>query len=254
METVENRGQSRRQKRKVHGIKEEKSSHFRTVCFGGFEEGQVLYYLWDLVKTLEADQGKKRRSPEAAERTGKQIRLRFRVEMRRYFSRRRRRNVKLITGTLALAAGVAGIFGFVVGIDRVVGNSMYPYLNDKDWIVYSRIVNEIRRDDVVVFEKNGEVMIKRVVGLPGEHVEMNRAGNQVVVNGEQMKEEYVTMTVPDAGETKELPAATQVIMNGQYLVLGDNRVDSVDSRDSNIGTVASEDVLGKVRWIIRDGR
>ena len=141
METVENRGQSRRQKRKVHGIKEEKSSHFRTVCFGGFEEGQVLCYLWDLVKTLEADQGKKRRSPEAAERTGKQIRLRFRVEMRRYFSRRRRRNVKLIMGTLALAAGVAGIFGFVVGIDRVVGNSMYPYLNNGDWVIYLSLIH-----------------------------------------------------------------------------------------------------------------
>ena len=251
MKTVEKRGTSRRYKGGNRGMTNQTCSHFRMVCFGGFEEGQVICFLWDIVKSLETEPDK---AAVQNANLKKQLRRRVRVEMRRYFARHKRRNVKFIIGALIVLLRVGWLFGFVIGIDRVAGMSMYPYLNDKDWIVYSRIVNEIRRDDVVVFEKNGEVMIKRVVGLPGEHVEMNRAGNQVVVNGEQMKEEYVTMTAPDAGETKELPAATQVIMNGQYLVLGDNRVDSVDSRDSNIGTVASEDVLGKVRWIIRDGR
>ena len=97
-------------------------------------------------------------------------------------------------------------------------------------------------------------MIKRVVGLPGEQVEINREGNQVVVNGEQIREEYVTITEPVAGASQDMASPTQVIMNGQYLVLGDNRVESVDSRDRNIGTVPSEDVLGKVIWIIRNGR
>ena len=252
METVENRGQSRRQKRKVHGIKEEKSSHFRTVCFGGFEEGQVLCYLWDLVKTLEADQGKKRRSPEAAERTGKQIRLRFRVEMRRYFSRRRRRNVKLITGTLALAAGVAGIFGFVVGIDRVVGNSMYPYLNNGDWVIYSRqLGSEISRNEVIVFDKYGENFVKRVTGLPGDTVEISQSGGRVIVNHEEVQTNYVILTKPGEEEMESRMSQPMTVMEGQYLVLGDNRGVSIDSRDSKIGTVPREDILGKVILIIR---
>ena len=216
---------------------------------GGFDEGQVICYLWDIVKSLETE-------PDTAATQNadlkKQMRRRVRIEMRRYFARRKRRNVKMLAGVMSILLCVGGLFGFVIGIDRVSGMSMYPYLNDKDWVVYSRIIKEIRRDDVVVFEKNGEVMIKRVAGLPGEHVEINRAGTQVVVNGEQIEETYVTIT--EAVETQDRTGPAQVVMNGQYLVLGDNRTESVDSRDSNIGTVSSEDVLGKVLWIVRDGR
>ena len=131
---------------------------------------------------------------------------------------------------------------------------MYPYLNDRDWIVYSRMAREFRRNDVVVFEKNGEVMVKRVAGLPGDRVEINRAGNQVVVNGEEIREDYVTLTKPEELESREKMGPAQVVMNGQYLVLGDNRAESVDSRDSNVGTVPSENILGKVVWIVRNGR
>ena len=219
--------------------------------FGGFEEGQVICYLWDIVKSLET-------GPDtAAARNAvlkKQLRRRVRVEMRRYFARQKRRNMRLLAGALCTFLCVGWLFGFVIGIDRVSGTSMYPYLNDRDWIVYSRLSGELRRDDVVVFEKNGEVMVKRVAGLPGDRVEMNRAGNQVVVNGEQIREEFVTITEPVSGERREQAAPTQVVMNGQYLVLGDNRAESVDSRDSNIGTVPEEDVLGKVILIVRDGR
>ena len=219
--------------------------------FGGFEEGQVICYLWDIVKSLET-------GPDtAAARNAvlkKQLRRRVRVEMRRYFARQKRRNMRLLAGALCTFLCVGWLFGFVIGIDRVSGTSMYPYLNDRDWIVYSRVAKELRRDDVVVFEKNGEVMVKRVAGLPGDRVEMNCAGNQVVVNGEQIREEFVTITEPVSGERREQAAPTQVVMNGQYLVLGDNRAESVDSRDSNIGTVPSEDVLGKVILIVRDGR
>lgn len=251
METIERRGTSRRYKGKSSGITYRKCSHFRRTRFGGFEEEQVICYLWDIVKALETE------PDTAAEQNAdlkKQMRQRIRVEMRRYFASHKRRNVKILAGALSILLCVACLFGFVIGIDRVAGTSMYPYLNDNDWIVYSRIAGEIRRNDVVVFEKNGETMIKRVVGLPGEQVEINREGNQVVVNGEQIREEYVTITEPVAGASQDMASPTQVIMNGQYLVLGDNRVESVDSRDRNIGTVPSEDVLGKVIWVIRNGR
>lgn len=243
METVDRRGLSRKYRRK--------DSHFRTVRFGGFEEGQVLCYLWEIVKTLETEQDSK---PAQSGTLKKQIRSRVRVEMRRYFARRRRRNMKMLAGTLAIALSMGCLFGFVIGIDRVSGTSMYPYLNDRDWIVYSRIGGEIRRDDVVVFEKNGEVMVKRVAGLPGDRVEMNPSGNQIIVNGAKIKEEYITITKPEDRNSEAEPATTQVVMNGQYLVLGDNRAESVDSRDSNIGTVSAKQVLGKVIWIFRDGR
>ena len=254
METVEKKGQSRRQKRKSRGIKGKKSSHFRTVHVGGFEEGQVLCYLWDIVKVLEMGWGEaglesgEETGAEAVQRLEKQLRRRVRVEIRRYFTRHKRRNMRLSAGILCAVLCVVWLFGYQIGVDRVSGNSMYPYLNDGDWIVYSRRGRGIRRDDVIVFEKNGEIMVKRVAGLPGDRVEMNRSGSRVVINGvEELKENAET-------EDKDLSGSIKTVMDGQYLVLGDNREESVDSRDSKVGTVPSEAITGRVLWIIRQRR
>ncbi len=267
MGTVERKGSSRRQQQKNHGLKEKRGSHFRTVCFGGFEEGQVLCYLWDIVKALEpkggtrTDQsGNLQAEPEDITRTvqrgklEKQLRRRIRVEMRRYFARCKRRNMRAIAMMLCTVLSLCWLFGVQIGIDRVSGNSMYPYLNNGDWIVYSRAGKGIRRDDVVVFEKNGEIMVKRVAGLPGDRVEMNHTGSRVLVNGEETGEEYMAITRPEEETGREPLGAPQTVMQGQYLVLGDNRAESVDSRDSSVGTVPSEHVLGKVIWIVRKGR
>lgn len=224
----------------------------------------MLCYLWDTVKTLEA-----MRADQEAETSGerpgfqdvsagdqleKQLRRRVRVEMRRYFARRKRRNRSLLMGMLCVLLSVGWLFGYQIGVDRVSGTSMYPYLNHGDWIVYSRRGKGLKRDDVVVFEKNGESMVKRVAGLPGDRVEINRTGSCVMINGTQAKEEYVTLTMTEEEKRDNQFGAPQTVMDGQYLVLGDNRAESVDSRDSNVGTVSLEDVLGKVVWIIRDGR
>ena len=155
---------------------------------------------------------------------------------------------------LAAALCVGGLFVFLIGIDRVFGMSMYPYLNDGDWIVYSRIGKEMRRDEVVVFEKDGESMVKRIAGLPGDTVEINASGSCVIVNGVQVREDYVTLTDEDKEKAEDEMGMPLTVMNGQYLVLGDNRTVSIDSRDSNIGTVPEEAVLGRVIWIVRAGR
>ena len=154
---------------------------------------------------------------------------------------------------LAVALSVGGLFVFLIGVDRVSGMSMYPYLNDGDWIVYSRIGKEMRRDEVVVFEKDGESMVKRIAGLPGDTVEINASGSCVIVNGVQVREDYVTLTDGDQEKAEDEMGLPLTVMNGQYLVLGDNRTVSIDSRDSNIGTVPEEAVLGRVIWIVRAG-
>lgn len=250
METVVNRGKSRKYRRKNSGIKEKRNSHFRTVRFGGLEEGQVLVYLWDIVKALEAERGPE---PAQTKTVEKQIRKRVRVEIRRYFARHKHRNMKILLGTLCTALCMSWLFLGVIGIDRVAGTSMYPYLNDGDWIVYSRIVRELRRADVVVFQKNHEVLVKRLAGMPGDCVEINDTGSRIVVNGEPVREDYITLTQPEDVESRASFGVPQTVMNGQYLVLGDNCAVSVDSRDSHIGTVPAEDVLGRVFLIIRMG-
>ena len=253
METAGYRGRSRRQEPKGKTKKERKISHFRTVRFGGFDENQIICYLWDIVKSVEAAQ-----DADSLARLGKQLRSQIRVEIRRYFVRRRRRNVRMAFGVAAVIVCIAVVFGCLIGVDRVSGNSMYPYLNHGDWIVYSRIGEKYQRNEVIVFEKNGESMVKRIAGLPGDRVEVNSSGSRVVVNGQEIQEDYVTLSDADVGNKKastekveEHPGMTQTVMNGQYLVLGDNRSVSIDSRDSSIGTVPSGEIQGRVILIIR---
>ncbi len=283
VETAGYRGRSRRQEPKGKTNKERKTSHFRTVRFGGFDENQMICYLWDIVKSVEAAQdagngcgaGNRRgignsretgngrgdgagRDADPLTRLGKQMRSQIRVEIRRYFVRRRRRNVRMALSMAAVIVCIAVVFGCLIGVDRVSGNSMYPYLNHGDWIVYSRIGEKYQRNEVIVFEKNGESMVKRIAGLPGDRVEVNSSGSHVVVNGQEIQEDYVTLSDADVGNKKantekaeEQPGMTQTVMNGQYLVLGDNRSVSIDSRDSSIGTVPSGEIQGRVILIIR---
>ena len=227
--------------------------HFQTVRFGGFDENQIICYLWDLVKSVEAlrDAGNGQESQEII-KLGTRLRRQIRVEIRRYFVRQRRRNVKMVAVVLALILCVAGVFGILIGVDRVAGNSMYPYLNNGDWVIYSRqLGSEISRNEVIVFDKYGENFVKRVTGLPGDTVEISKSGGRVIVNHEEVQANYVILTKPGEGEMESRMSQPMTVMEDQYLVLGDNRGVSIDSRDSKIGTVPREDILGKVILIIR---
>jgi len=266
LKTAGMKGESRRRKQKSRKREKRRASHFRTVRFGGFEETQIICYLWDIVKSAETMAADKRRCvfpqagqtesgvTEAAEMSS-QLRKRIQVEIRRYFLRRKRRNVRRIIQAVMAVVCFTVLFGFCLGIDRVAGDSMYPYLNNGDWIVYSRLGLEKQRDEVVVFEKNGESLVKRIAGLPGDTVEISSLGDRVIVNGEQVRESYVTLTEQDesAGVSKKSDGLgpPMKVMDGQYLVLGDNRGVSIDSRDSQIGTVADGEILGRVILIIR---
>lgn len=252
MERAQNRGSSRKSQRKSQK-KEKMASHFSTACFGGYEEEQVICYLWEIVKSIEAELAPDAYGKKELRELEKQIRGRVRVEMRRYFAKQRKRNVKIILGILTVILCMGGMFNHIIGVDRVTGMSMYPYLNHGDLIVYSRTKKEIHRDEVVVFEKDGGNMVKRIAGLPGDTVEINESGSSVVVNGVRVSEDYVTLTDPEKDAGGERVGAPMTVMDDQYLVLGDNRAISIDSRDSNIGTVTKEAVRGRVILIIRAG-
>ena len=121
-----------------------------------------------------------------------------------------------------------------------------------DWVIYSRqLGSEISRNEVIVFDKYGENFVKRVTGLPGDTVEISKSGGRVIVNHEEVQANYVILTKPGEGEMESRMSQPMTVMEDQYLVLGDNRGVSIDSRDSKIGTVPREDILGKVILIIR---
>ena len=259
MDMAGSRGTSRRKERVGRWKKEKRFIHFKTVRSGGFDENQIICYLWDIVKSVEEvrNTGEAQRIQELAALAMK-IRRQIRVEIRRYFLRQKRRNVRIILMILILFFCVVGVFGFLIGVDRVSGNSMYPYLNDGDWILYGRIGGELRRDQVVVFDRNGESFVKRIAGLPGDTVEISASGSRVVVNGTQVSENFVTLTKEktEGGVEKygNQMGMSLTVMDSQYLVLGDNRSISIDSRNEDMGTVPEEDILGRVLLIVRTGR
>jgi signal peptidase I len=129
---------------------------------------------------------------------------------------------------------------FLIENYRVVGHSMVPTLADKQLLIVSKLdyrLREPRRGDIVVFldpRSENRKLIKRIVGLPGETVEIR--DGQVLIEGHTLDEPYVQN---QAGYSEPL---TQV-PEGHFYVLGDNRANSSDSH--NWGTLSEENIVGR---------
>ena len=153
---------------------------------------------------------------------------------------------------LAYAALVFGItfliITFVGQRTKVSGNSMYDTLENGDNLILEKLsyrFHEPKRFDIVVFRythKKNTFYIKRVIGLPGETVQI--VDSKIYINGEILEENYGYEPIQDAKR------ASQPITLGEdeYFVLGDNRNDSSDSRDPAVGTVTRSQIIGKA-WL-----
>lgn len=133
---------------------------------------------------------------------------------------------------------------YIVSFQQVIGPSMSPTLKEGDVLIVNKIIykfREIKRNEVVVLKYDEKLLIKRIVGLPNEHIAYNN--NVMYVNGDPVKEEFIDTTTDDF-DIKEF--GYDVIPEGYYLVLGDNRNNSMDGR--NFGLIKKEDIIGKA-WI-----
>ncbi len=140
---------------------------------------------------------------------------------------------------------------YVVGLQQIVGPSMTPTLRNGDIVILDKLsyrFSEIKRDDIVaLYYADTKFLVKRVVGLPGEKVEFK--DNKLYINGKYYEEKYLgDDIVTDNFSLEELNYTT--IPDDMYLVLGDNRGDSMDSRDSDVGLIPKKDIYGKVRFKI----
>jgi signal peptidase I len=154
---------------------------------------------------------------------------------------------KMVVVTLVLTALCIN-FGF--HFSRVAGSSMQPTLQDGEWIVVNRLVYLLgtpARGEVVVLkdpvnQQGGEYLVKRVVGLPEDIIEV-RAG-VLLRNGRAVQEDYTEFAIEDGDFPPYMVGA------GEYFVMGDNRAmfASLDSR--TFGTVDEDRIVGRVGWII----
>lgn len=144
---------------------------------------------------------------------------------------------------IALACYMVHCFG---GRVTVNGNSMNPVLSSGDVVLLNRLSYELgepKRFDIAVFvRQDADLQIKRVIGLPGETVQIR--DNQIYINDEPLEAEDGLGTVTIAG-LAEYPIE---LGNDEYFLLGDNRESSEDSRFASIGNVKRSQLLGKV-WL-----
>lgn len=143
--------------------------------------------------------------------------------------------------TILLAALVFVVVNTATGRFNLDGPSMQPTLHKGEYVLVNRIEYKLyppQRGDVIVFRLADGMRIKRIIGLPGETVEIQQG--QVLINGQPLPEVYVKHP-----GTYSMPPC--VIGANEYFVLGDNRDNSSDSH--NWGTLPASAIDGKA-WLI----
>jgi signal peptidase I len=148
---------------------------------------------------------------------------------------------------IALILGVIGL-RMTFKAFRQSASSMEPTLSKGDRVVIRRRAQTIERGDLIAFRtpRHG-VFLKRVIGLPGDVVELRNSA--AIVNGVALDEPYI-MRTDDVPAIREMAALT--VPPDSYFVLGDNRDNSNDSRF--LGFVKREQILGKAVMVVTEER
>ena len=141
------------------------------------------------------------------------------------------------------------IITFVGQRTMVDGRSMNATLNDGDNLIVEKLsyrFGDPERFDIIVFppqESPKEHYIKRIIGLPGETVQIDAEG-KIYINGEVLEENYGLETIRNAGRAAE----PITLGDDEYFVLGDNRNNSKDSRSDAVGNVKRSSITGRA-WL-----
>lgn len=140
------------------------------------------------------------------------------------------------------------LIGVVLNIYFVRGQSMLPTLHDGEIVVGNHIAPTLQHGQIIVCKPHGfdETIIKRIVGMPGDIIDIDFDQGVVYRNGEALDEPYVKApTYSDLGT--EFPLTVE---EGTYFVLGDNRNNSRDSRWPAIGLIRRDEILGSYLFSI----
>lgn len=181
---------------------------------------------------------KKKKEKEVSLPTKKQVETeRKRYRRQKAYNKALRGTVYVLTIVAAVAVLIATLFLPVLQIE---GKSMEPTLHNGDVVLLAK-TTRFERGDLCGFTWNNKLLIKRVIGLPGDWIEIDTEGN-IYVNGKLLDEPYVKQKA--LGECDiEFPYQ---VPQEQYFVVGDMRESSIDSRNSLIGCIEKDQIVGKV--------
>lgn len=157
------------------------------------------------------------------------------------YKRRYRRVLKSTIYTLITVSAVAILIATLwLPVLQIYGSSMTPTLVDGE-IIFSVKTSDYEPGDIIAFYYNNRILVKRVIGSPGDWVDIDEEGN-VFVNDMPLDEPYVSEKA--LGECNiELPYQ---VPDARVFVMGDHRTTSVDSRHTTIGCVAEEQIVGRI--------
>jgi signal peptidase I len=173
--------------------------------------------------------------PTAAQLEAELHRVSYRERYKRVF----KSTVSLLIVAAAIAILVVTLWMPVL---RIYGNSMTTTLEDGDIVVLVK-GSDFETGDVIAFYYNNKILVKRVIAQAGDWVDIDEDGN-VTVNGELLDEPYVTDKA--LGECDiEFPYQ---VPDERVFVMGDHRSVSIDSRSSQVGCVAEEQIVGKLEF------
>lgn len=163
-------------------------------------------------------------------------------ELRRVRYKSRYRSVLRSTiYTLITVAAIAVLVATLwLPVLQIYGNSMTPTLQDGE-IIFTVKTSDLEPGDNISFYYNNKILVKRVIAGPGEWVNIDEAGN-VYVNNVPLDEPYLDEKAFGDCDI-ELPYQ---VPDGKIFVMGDHRSTSVDSRNTSVGCVAQEQIVGKI--------
>lgn len=177
-------------------------------------------------------------SPIASLPTAEQLESELKqIRYRKNFGRIMRSTISSLLVVAAIAVLVSMLF---LPVLRVTGTSMTPTMQNDELIICSKRSN-FKQGDIVAFYYNNRILLKRVIGVAGDYIDIKEDGT-VYVNGDKLDEPYVSELA--FGECDiELPYQ---VPDNRIFVMGDHRSVSVDSRSTTVGCIADEYVIGKV--------
>ena len=139
------------------------------------------------------------------------------------------------------------VLTFIVRQVNVDGSSMVPTLEDGDKLIVWHIGYQPKRGDIVVMDSDGlkKPIVKRIIAAGGDTIDIDFVSGAVTVNGTVLQEDYINdLTKLDEGG-QNYPVT---VPPGYYFVMGDNRMNSKDSRSSEVGLISREEIMGQVKF------
>lgn len=150
--------------------------------------------------------------------------------------------------TICISFVLAFVILSIVQPTIVNGDSMYPTLENKDYLFINKLAYKSKipeRGDIIVFKTNmldsetrkKKNLVKRIIALPGEHIKIENS--KVYINDKQLDESYIKDVYTEGN-------VDLIVPENSVFTMGDNRPNSLDSRYPVVGTILLDDIVGKV--------